>query len=193
MKRALVLFSLIATYAVVGTGVVEANDPRAMQLTYEPWTKVCLGNSNCFVGAGARGACVPSGGGVVIIIPDGKSASLSVNFGTKRKFDSAMSVQIDQDAPIPVPNPACDRFGCRAKFEIDGGFIERLKRAQTITVAATDAAQQKISLSFPLADFAQTYDGPGTEPKVFEESQLKLKELLRQRAEQDQPLPQCQD
>jgi len=193
MKRALVLFSLIATYVVVGTGVVEANDPRAMQLTYEPWTKVCLGNSNCFVGAGARGACVPSGGGVAINVRDGKSASLSVNFGTKRRFDTAMSVQIDQDAPIPVPNPACDRFGCRAKFEIEVGFIERLKREQTITIAATDAAHQKISLSFPLADFAQTYDGPGTEPKVFEESQLKLKELLRQRAEQDQPLPQCED
>jgi invasion protein IalB len=192
VKRALVLFSLIATYAVVGTGVVEADDPRAMQLTYESWSKVCLGN--CFVGAGARGACVPSGGGVVIVVPDGKSASLSVNFGTKRKLDSAMSVQIDQGASIPLPNPACDRFGCRAKFEIDGGFIERLKRAQTITITATDAAHQKTSLAFPLADFARAYDGPGTEPKAREEilSSEQMKELM-QRAEEEKRERECKE
>lgn len=193
MTRAPVLLLLIATHLLFFGRAVEASDRRAMQLTYEPWTKVCLGNSNCFVAVGARGACVPSGGGVAIGVPDDKSASLTVNFGTKRTLDGAMSVQIDHDAPIPIPNPVCDRFGCRAKFEIDGEFIERLKRSQTITIEVTGAAHQKISLSFSLADFAKAYDGPGTEPKVFEESQEKLKELLRQRAETNQPPPQCED
>jgi invasion protein IalB len=194
MKRAFVLLSLIPTYVVFGANAAEASDPRALQLTFEPWTKMCLDHSNCFVGAGARGACVPSGGGVAINVRDGKRASLSVNFGTRRRLDGAMSVQIDQDAPITLPNPTCDKFGCRAKLEIDGGFIERLKRAQTITITAADAANQTISLAFPLADFARTYDGPGSEPKVFEEtlSIEKMKELM-QRAEEEKRERECKE
>ena len=194
MKRASLLLSLIASCVVFGTNAAEAGDPRAMQLTFEPWTKICLDHSNCFLGTGARGACVPSGGGVAINVRDGKSASLSVNFGTKRRVDTAMSVQIDQDAPIPIPSPACDQYGCRARLEIDGGFIERLKRAQTITITAADAANQTIRLAFPLADFTRAYDGPGAEPKVREEilSSDKMKELTL-RAEVEQRERECKD
>jgi hypothetical protein len=36
----------------------------------------------------------------------------------------------------------------------------------------------------PLADFAKAYDGPPTDPKVFEETQKKLQEELQKRAEE---------
>jgi invasion protein IalB len=195
MKRALLL---IATYAALGAGGTEAGDPKAMQLTYEPWTKLCFkradGNSDCFISAAARGACRPSGGGLSISIRDGKTLNLLVNFATKRALESGIGVQIDQETPIAISHPDCFGLGCRGKLEIDGEFIERLKRSQNIAVEANDTAHQKLRLSFSLADFAKAYDGPASDPpKVYETSQLQLKEVLRQRAEKDQPPPQCED
>jgi len=61
MKRARVLLSLVTAYLVLGGSAAEADDPRAMQLTYGPWTKLCFkradDNSDCFISAAARGAC----------------------------------------------------------------------------------------------------------------------------------------
>jgi hypothetical protein len=39
-------------------------------------------------------------------------------------------------------------------------------------------------LPLPLSDFAKAYDGPPTDPKVFEENQKKLQEELQKRAEE---------
>jgi hypothetical protein len=36
----------------------------------------------------------------------------------------------------------------------------------------------------PLGEFAKAYDGPPTDPKVFEETQKKLQEELQKRAEE---------
>ncbi len=36
----------------------------------------------------------------------------------------------------------------------------------------------------PLADFAKAYDGPPTDPKVFEEQQKKLQDELQRRADE---------
>jgi invasion protein IalB len=190
-KRAGMLLSLLATYLVLGGSAVKADDPRAMQLTYGPWTKLCFkradGNSDCFISAAARGTCTPSGGGVSISIRDKKLLSLLVNFGTRRALESGISVQIDQDAPIPIPHPECFGLGCRGKLDITSEFIDRLKRSRAIAIEATDAAHQKLSLSFSLADFAQAYDGPESPPpKVREEivTSDKMKELTKQPEEQ---------
>jgi invasion protein IalB len=191
MNRALMLLALIAAYPVFGGSAAKADDPRAMQLTYGPWTKLCFkradGNSDCFISAAARGACTPSGGGASISIRDKKLLSLLVNFGTRRTLEGGISVQIDQDAPIPILHPECFGLGCRGKLDIDGEFIERLKRSRTIAIKASDAPHQKLRLSFSLADFAQAYDGPeSAPPKVREEivTSDKMKQLMKQPEEQ---------
>jgi invasion protein IalB len=185
MGRVLALFSLIATFLVFSGPAVEASDPRAAQLTYGPWTKSCINKSICFVGTDARGACYPSGGSVLVAMPDGKSMSLSANLGM-RALEGGISVQIDQGDPIAIPHLECYANGCGGKVEIDSAIIERLRRSQTVTIEATTAAHQKISLSLSLAGFAKAYDGPGTEPKAYEETLTseKMKELA-QRAEEE--------
>jgi invasion protein IalB len=175
MNRTIVLLALIAACPVFGGSAAKADDPRALQLTYGPWTKLCFkradGNSDCFISAAARGACIPSGGGVSISIRDEKTLSLLANFGTKRALESGISVQIDQDTRIVISHPECFGLGCRGKIDITGEFIERLKRARTIAIAATDTAHQKLNLSFSLAGFAAAYDGPaGDPPKVRDET-----------------------
>jgi invasion protein IalB len=196
MKRTLILFASLAAYLVFGgrTAAVAANDPRALQLTYEPWIKFCFDKAKCVVGAGAKGACFPSGG-AVSIASDDKNASLSVYLGTKRVLEGAISVQVDQEASILVPQQECHALGCGGTLKVDSGFIERLKRSQTITLTATDTTHQKLSLSLSLADFAKAYDGPESDPpKVTMEvlGNEKFKEL-EQRREEEQKKLQCQE
>jgi invasion protein IalB len=197
MKRAMVLLSLAAAYLATDVSAVKADDPRATQLTYAPWTKLCFkradGNSDCFISAAARGACTPSGGGVSISIRDQKTLSLLANFGTRRTLEGGISVRIDQDTPIPIPHPECFGLGCRGKLDINSEFIARLKRSQTIAIEATDASHQKLSLSFSTADFAQAYDGPAGDPsKVRDETVTgdKMKQLTKQ--PEDQKSVQCE-
>ena len=126
-------------------------------------------------------------------ILNGKAASLAVNFGTGRKIEGDISVQLDQDEPVHVPVAACSSVGCRGKIDIDDDFVERLKRSSAVTIEATTTAHQRLMLSFPLADFARAYDGPPIEPRAFEETQDRLQAELRQRASQFAHLPQCED
>ena len=191
MKHAAVRFAAITAALVIGCGAVQAGDPRALQLAYGPWTKLCFkradGNSDCFISTAALGTCRPSGGGLSISIRDQKILSLLANFGTRHTLERGISIQIDQDVPIVIPHAECFGLGCRGKLDIDNQFIERLKQSRTIAIEATDTGHQRLRLSFSLADFAQAYDGPeGDPPKVREEiiTSEKMKELTKQSEEQ---------
>jgi invasion protein IalB len=174
MKRVPVLSVVIATCVASGPGAAEsAGDPGAVQLSYQPWAKICVnrpdGNSDCFISSGAKGACQPSGGGIAVTIRDGKQRSLGVNLVTKRPLDGTLAVRIDQGIPIPIPDPNCAELGCRGKLDIDTTFIEGLKHSRTVSVEAMTRDYQAVSLAFPLAGFAEAFDGPaGGPPKAPE-------------------------
>jgi invasion protein IalB len=190
MKRVLVLLTLIATNFAIPGSTEAAYDPRAAQLAYKPWIKFCFG-ATCLMAAEARGACNPSGGDLVIAVEE-KYPTLSVDLWTKRGLEGAIRVQVDQGDPTLIPHPECSGLICKGKVPIDRSLIERLKQSNTITVEAVDTSQQEISLAFPLADFAKAYDGPSSEPKVFEETQKQLKVELAKRAEEQKKL-QCEE
>ena len=192
MKRALALLALIATdSAILDSNLEAAGDPRATQLTYESWMKTCIG-ATCFVATGARGACNPSGGGLSIVT-DEKGVSLSITLGTKRTLEGAISAQIDQGETILIPHPQCNGLVCYGTTPIDSGLSDRLKKSKTIVVEATDSTHQEISYTFSLTDFAKAYDGlAAPPPKVFEETNEKLKEELARQAEEQKKL-ECKD
>ena len=188
-KRAIIAASISLLALAPVSGSRAADDPRAQQLTFEPWSKLCTGPNRCFVGLRAKGACVPSGGAVWVHILNGKATNLAVNFGNRRKIEADISVQVDQDEPVHVPVAACYPVGCRGKIDVDDDFVERLRRSGTITIEATTTDHERLMLSFSLADFAQAYDGPAIETRVLELTQ----EEIRQRAARLRPLPQCED
>lgn len=188
MKRLLALSVVIAASVAVRADAAEAaSDPRAAQLTYQPWAKICVnrpdGNSDCFTSSGAKGACQPSGGGIAVWIRDGKQRSLSINLVTKRILDGTLVVRSDQGVPIPVPDPNCGELGCRGKLDVDTAFIEGLKHSHTISVEAMTRDHQAVSLAFPLAGFAEAFDGPaGGPPKAAEVTGGELQERLKRAA-----------
>jgi hypothetical protein len=85
---------------------------------------------------------------------------------------------------MTAPYVICFTNGCMADYEANADLIGKMKKAQGLVIQAINTTGQPISLVMPLGDFAKAYDGPPTDPKVFEEQQKKLQEELQRRADE---------
>jgi invasion protein IalB len=173
------------------------------QLIYSPWTKFCLKGQEanakqvCFTGKDAR---LESGMPVVaavLIEPDGDPKKvLRVTLPLGMQITHGTRIIVDQGQPAQGPYVICFTNGCMADYEVTADLIGRLKKGQQLAVQAINSNGQPVSLNLPLSDFAKAYDGPPTDPKVFEEQQKKLQDELQRRANdarqklQQQPAPQ---
>jgi invasion protein IalB len=193
-----------AQQAPPAQGQAQGNDQ--VQLIFSPWTKFCLKGQDanakqvCFTGKDAR---IESGMPVVaavLIEPEGEPKKiLRVTLPLGMQLIHGTRVIIDQNQPMTAPYVICFTNGCMADYEANADMITKMKGAQGLVVQAINSTGQPISLVLPLTDFAKAYDGPPTDPKVFEEQQKKLQEELQRRAdearkklEQQQAQPQAQ-
>ena len=166
-------------------------DPQSPQLTYAPWTKVCQsppdgsGKRVCFTGRDGR---VDSGMPVVaavLIEPEGDTRRiLRITLPLGMALQPGTRVIVDQGQPMNAPYVVCMPSGCMADYEASGELIGKLKQGKGLVIQGINGAGQPISLVVPLSDFGKAYDGPPTDPKVFEEQQKKLQEELQRRAEE---------
>jgi invasion protein IalB len=69
-------------------------------------------------------------------------------------------------------------------YEVTPELLANMKKGQNLVVQAINSNGAPLTLPLPLAEFAKAYDGPPTDPKVFEENQKKLQEELQKRAEE---------
>ena len=185
-------------------GQAQGNDQ--VQLIFSPWTKFCLKGQEanakqvCFTGKDAR---IESGMPVVaavLIEPETEPKKiLRVTLPLGMQLIHGTRVIIDQNQPMTAPYVICFTNGCMADYEATADMITKMKSGQGLVVQAINSTGQPISLVLPLTDFAKAYDGPPTDPKVFEEQQKKLQEELQRRAdearkklEQQQGQPQAQ-
>jgi invasion protein IalB len=175
-----------------------AGDPNAPgqqattpNLMYSPWIKICnKGNE-----PNAKQVCVTAKDGrlengmpvaaVALIEPQGEARKLmriTVPLGMQLQHGTRMI--IDQEQPATAPYFMCFPNGCMADYEANADMVGKLKKGKSLTLQAINMNGQPISLPLPLADFAKAYDGPPTDPKVFEEQQRKLQEELQKKAEE---------
>ncbi len=173
-------------------GEAQGGDQQQVQLIYSPWTKFCLKGQDaatakqvCFTGKDAR---IESGMPVVaavLIEPEGDPKKvLRVTLPLGMQLIHGTRVIIDQNQPMTAPYVICFTNGCMADYETNPDMIAKMKKGQGLVVQAINSTGQPISLMLPLADFAKAYDGPPTDPKVFEEQQKKLQEELQRRADE---------
>jgi len=165
-----------------------AADP---QLIFSPWTKFCLKGQEanakqvCFTGKDGR---VESGMPVVaavLIEPEGEPKKvLRVTLPLGMSIQPGTRVIVDNGQPMTGPYVICFANGCMADYEASGELIGKLKKGQGLVIQGINGSNQPISLVVPLVDFAKAYDGPPTDPKVFEEQQKKLQDELQRRAEE---------
>ena len=166
----------------------EAQQP---QLIYSPWTKFCLKGQEtnsqqvCFTGKDGR---IESGMPViaaVLIEPEGDTKKvLRVTLPLGMQLPQGTRVIVDQGQPMNAPYIICFTNGCMADYEASAELIGKLKKGQGLVVQGINSQGQPISLVLPLTDFGKAYDGPPTDPKVFEEQQKKLQDDLQKRAEE---------
>jgi invasion protein IalB len=170
-------------------GQAQGNDQ--VQLIFSPWTKFCLKGQEanakqvCFTGKDAR---IESGMPVVaavLIEPESEPKKiLRVTLPLGMQLVHGTRVIIDQNQPMTAPYVICFTNGCMADYEANADMITKMKSGQGLVVQAINSTGQPISLVLPLTDFAKAYDGPPTDPKVFEEQQKKLQEELQRRADE---------
>jgi hypothetical protein len=89
-----------------------------------------------------------------------------------------------QGQPLTAPYILCLADGCVADYEASQELIGNMKKGQGVAVQGINSQGQTISLPLPLNGFGKAYDGPPTEPKVFEAQQGKLHNGLERRAEE---------
>jgi len=171
----------------------QGEQQQQVQLIYSPWTKFCLKGQNndpnakqvCFTGKDAR---IESGMPVVaavLIEPEGEPKKLlRVTLPLGMQLVHGTRVIVDQNQPMTAPYVICFTNGCMADYDATADLIAKMKKGQGLVIQAINSTGQPISLVLPLADFAKAYDGPPTDPKVFEEQQKKLQEELQRRADE---------
>jgi invasion protein IalB len=160
------------------------------QLIYSPWTKFCLKGQEasaqqvCFTGKDGRMESGQPMVAAVLIEPAGDTKKiLRVTLPLGVQLALGTRAIVDQGQPLTAPYIICFTNGCMADYEASGELIGKLKKGQVLTVQGISVQNQPISLPVPLTDFGKAYDGPPTDPKVFEDQQKKLQDDLQKRAE----------
>jgi invasion protein IalB len=166
-------------------------DQQQVQLIYAPWTKFCLKGQDaaakqvCFTGKDGR---IESGQPVVaavIIEPEGEPKKiLRVTLPLGMQLVHGTRVIVDNNPPAQSPYVICFQNGCMSDYDATPELLANMKKGQNLVIQAINSNGQPLTLPLPLAEFAKAYDGPPTDPKVFEETQKKLQEELQKRAEE---------
>ena len=144
------------------------------RLIFSPWTKFCLKGQEanarqvCFTGKDGR---VESGKAVVaavLIEPENDPKKvLRVTLPLGMSLQPGTRVIVDNGQPMTGPYVTCFNNGCMADIAVGPDFVDGLKKGSLLTVEAKSLSGSATSFLMPLGGFAQAYDGPPTDPKVF--------------------------
>ncbi len=173
-------------------------DPAAAQgdqaippLIYSNWTKICgkgpeaSAKTVCQTGKDGRlESGMPVVAAVIIEMEGEAKKVLQVTLPPGVLLPRGTRVVIDRDEPSAIIGSflVCANGGCIAQLEATADTVAKLKKGQNLYVQAYNMAQNVMTLSLPLADFAKAYDGPPTDPKELEEKNKKLQDELQKRA-----------
>jgi len=163
---------------------------QQVQLIYGTWTKFCLKGQDanakqvCFTGKDGR---IESGQPViaaVVIEPEGEAKKiLRVTLPLGMQLAYGTRIVIDNNPPLQSPYVICFANGCMSDYDVTPQLLNNLKKGKNLIVQAINSNGAPLTLPLPLeGEFAKAYDGPPTDPKVYEENQKKLQEELQKRA-----------
>jgi invasion protein IalB len=160
------------------------------QLMYSPWVKVCgkgQDTNNKQVCVLTKDGRLENGMPVAVVQlfePEGQPKMMRVTVPLGMQIQHGTRLIIDQSPPLNEPYKICFPIGCVSDYQVTDDMIKQMKKGTTLTLQAINMQGTPISLPLPLNDFAKAYDGPATDPKVFEEQQQKLQSELQKKAEE---------
>lgn len=172
-------------------GAANQADAQMPPLIFSNWTKICGKGPE----QGAKQVCQTGKDGrlesgmpvvaAVIIEMEGEAKKvLQVTLPPGVLLPRGTRVVIDRDEPSALIGSflVCANGGCIAQLEATADTVAKLKKGQNLHIQAYNMAQNVMTLSLPLGDFAKAYDGPPTDPKELEEKNKKLQDELQRRA-----------
>ncbi|RTM01662.1 invasion associated locus B family protein [Ancylobacter aquaticus] len=120
----------------------------------------------------------------VFEVQDDPKKAFTVAFPTGLLLRNGFRVALANEQPILGTFVMCDQQFCRGDIQVDQGFVDRMKKAPGLTLQVANSVGRLISYPIGLGDFAKVYDGPQTDPKVFEGQIAKIQEQVKARQEQ---------
>lgn len=149
-------------------------------IVYSPWTKVCPPQPPnapaikpvCLTLKEGRLETGQFVAGAAMIEQQGEERKLMrVTMPLGLQLAPGTRVTLDAEQPIAAPFVICVPNGCMADYQIDVGFIGKLKKGQQLILQGVDQQNQVVSIPLPLTDFAKAIDGPPTDPAEYEARQ----------------------
>jgi invasion protein IalB len=165
-------------------------------LTYSKWTKLCDKNAEtksrllCRTGRDGRlDNGVPLVAAILIEIEGEPKRVLQVTVpvGVMLSRGTRIMVDDDESSAVVAPFMVCTNNGCLAQIESDANAIARMKKGKNLYIQAFSMQQSVMTLSVPLTEFAQAYDGPAADPKQVEEQNKKLIDELQKKQQPAAP------
>jgi invasion protein IalB len=186
MVRLLPLAILLCT--LVGTETFAQAPKRATKLpevTYSAWSKWCLKDEQgriCFTGRDARNAC-GSIAAVLFIERDGDPTTrLQVRLPANADRSVGARIVVADDKAVMQPFKECLANGCMAEHQEHANrLVPKLRWGWSLGVHGIGPSKEFLRADFPLAGFADAYDGPGSVLRAFEEQQRDLQTELKRR------------
>jgi invasion protein IalB len=190
-----ILFAAIISGGLAPAAESPARAPSTafemQQLIYSPWVKFC-GKGNdvgakevCFTGKDARTEAGQPVVAAALIEPQGEPKKLfRVTLPSPLQTQYGARIIIDKDPAISGALFTCFANGCVADYEATPELVGKLKKGQMLVIQAINLQATAISFRLPLVDnsgnsFAGAYEGPPTDPKVWEEQQKKQEKRWR--------------
>lgn len=181
--------------AAAGSGPV-AQQQSVPPLTFSRWTKLCersaATKSRLICRTGRDGRLdngVPLIAAVLIEVEGEPKKVLQVTLPVGVMLPRGTRVVIDDDeyAAVVAPFMVCTNAGCIAQLESDANAVARMKKGKSLHLQAFSMQQSVMTLTVPLAEFAQAYDGPPADQKQVDEQNQKLIEELQKKQAASSP------
>jgi hypothetical protein len=137
-------------------------------LKYSRWSKMTISDVFFFTGRDIRRGCKSLAGATLAEQVGELKKTLRVVLPVDVAQGRGARIAIDQAPPIDRPYAQCFGSGCIADYEAGPELIDQLRRGTELRISAFSQAGAPLDFSFPLAGFAEAYDGPAQEPKVYE-------------------------
>jgi invasion protein IalB len=151
------------------------------ELIFSSWTKFCLKGREanakqvCFTGKDGRAESgVPMVAAVLIEPENEPKKVLRITLPLGMSIKPGTRVIIDNGEPMTGSYVTCFKNGCMADYDANAELIAQLKKGRRLVVQCIDGAGKPVTFVVPLLDFAQAYDGPPNDPKVFNPTDPKV-------------------
>jgi invasion protein IalB len=99
-------------------------------------------------------------------------------------IEPGLRVVIDQNQPMEAKYAICVPDGCFADLQIGDDFVGNLKKGKALIVQTINHVGRTVNITFPLGDFAKSYDGAPIDPKEIQAQKQKLDEAVKNQAKE---------